>query len=195
MLTTADQRRREVRQPLHPPKKYHHAPSIPKRRAPSNTLKRECDDAAVVARTSSRVSPGTRGIVRKGVPDAPQESPTVPAGVIPSVPARPTGISPDPQPPPPPQAFRNAPPPRPPTSLCHHDYRRTLPASLELSTRGLERKRRHQPRERPPLDRKEGTASTATAGPTGRGDEDLPGLDGPAGPTWTRTVLSEGNMA
>ena len=66
MLTTADQRRREVRQPLHPPKKYHHAPSIPKRRAPSNTLKRECDDAAAVARTSSRVSPGTRGIVGKG---------------------------------------------------------------------------------------------------------------------------------
>ena len=66
MPTSADQRRKEARQPLHPPKKYHHAPSIPKRRAPSNTFKKECDDAAAVARTSSRVSPGTRGVVGKG---------------------------------------------------------------------------------------------------------------------------------
>ena len=148
MPTPADQRRREVRQPLHPPKKYHHAPSIPKRRAPSNILKRECDDAAAVARTSSRVSPGTRGIVGKGYTRCPSGRSDGARrrhriGVD-----RTTRISPDPQPPPPPpQAFRNAPPPRPPTSLCHHDYRTTLPASLELSTRGLERKRRHQPRE------------------------------------------------
>ena len=41
MPTPADQRRKEDRQPLHPPKKYHHAPSIPKRRVPSNTFKKE----------------------------------------------------------------------------------------------------------------------------------------------------------
>ena len=44
-----------------PPRSQH--PEVPR---PSNTLKRECDDAAAVARTSSRVSPGTRGIVGKG---------------------------------------------------------------------------------------------------------------------------------
>nr|XP_020174789.1 WAS/WASL-interacting protein family member 2-like [Aegilops tauschii subsp. strangulata] len=107
----------------------------------------------------------------------------MPAGVIASVPDRPTGVSSDPQPPPPPQAFRNAPPSQPPTSLCHHDYRTTLTASLEPSTRDLEMERRHRPRERTQLDRREGTASTAAAEPTGRGDKDLPGHAGPAGLT------------
>ena len=66
MPTPVDQRREEDRQPLHPPKKYHHAPSISKRRAPSNTFKKKCDDAVAGARTNSRVSPDTRGIVGKG---------------------------------------------------------------------------------------------------------------------------------
>ena len=65
MPTPADQRGKEDRQPLHPPTKCHRAPSILKRLAPSNTFKKECDDAAAVARTSFRVSPGTRGMVGK----------------------------------------------------------------------------------------------------------------------------------
>ena len=44
-----------------PPRSQH--PEAPR---PSNTLKRECDDVAAVARTSSRVSPGTRRMVGKG---------------------------------------------------------------------------------------------------------------------------------
>ena len=119
------------------------------------------------------------------IPDAPQEGPTAPAGVIASVPTGRQGFLP----------IHNHhhhsrhfvvhhPRSRPP-ACAHHGYRTTLAVSLELPTRGLERERRQRPRERALLDRWEGTTSIARAKPTGRGDEDLPGptaRPGPCGP-------------
>nr|XP_045087494.1 basic salivary proline-rich protein 3-like [Aegilops tauschii subsp. strangulata] len=105
-----------------------------------------------------------------------------PAGVTAPVPDKLTWISPDPRPPPPPQAFRHASPQHPPTSVCHHDYQATLAASLELPTRDLEMEREQWPQERSQRHRREGTTSTAPAGPTGRGDKDLPGTECRPGP-------------
>ena len=190
MPTPAGQWRKEARQPLHPPKKYHHAPSIPKRRAPSNTFKKECDDATVVARTSSRVSPGTRGVVGKGYTqrpfggtDAASRRHRVGAGQADKDFSRSTTttITPGTSRCTTPTAAHQPVPPRLPDNPA---------ASLELPTWGLAQARRPRPRERAQLGRGEGTTSTAAAEPTGRGDEDLPGLDGPAGSTWTRTILS-----
>jgi hypothetical protein len=66
MPTPADRLNEKDPQPLRPPENFHHEPSTPKRRLPSNTFKKESDDDDAAARTSPRVSPGTRRGVGKG---------------------------------------------------------------------------------------------------------------------------------
>jgi hypothetical protein len=97
MPTPADRQNEDDQPPLRPMEKFHHAPSTPKRHVPSNTFKKEYNDDDVVARTSPRVSPGTRRGWKRGTPEALQEGMVAPAGVTASVLNKPTGISPDPQ--------------------------------------------------------------------------------------------------
>jgi hypothetical protein len=56
MPTPTDRLNEDDPQLLRPPDKSRHAPSTLKHRVPSNTFKKVCDDNAVVARASPRVS-------------------------------------------------------------------------------------------------------------------------------------------
>lgn len=131
-------------------------PSSPKRRAPNNISKKECDDVAAVARTSPRISPGTRRVVEEGVSPTPfrkaggtSKRHRAGAGQADRDFSRSTTTTTIPH-----------------TSLCtihstahqsvHHDYRAALAVSLELPTRGMEERRKQRPRKWPSLDRREG---------------------------------------
>ena len=188
MPTLADRRREEDWQPLHPPKKYHRAPAFRSVAHQATPSRRNATTLPLFPEQVLGFPPIHRGQWGRDITDALREGPAAPAGVNAPVPGKPLGISPDPQPPPPPQALRSAPLTHTPTSLCHHGYRTILDISLELPTRGLEMERRQWPHERPQLNRMEGTTSTAYVEPTRRRDEDLPGPNGPTGPTWARAV-------
>ena len=138
MPTPADRQHEEDPQPLRPPKKSHHAPSMSDRRIPSSTFSKGNDDDAAAARTCPRVSPGMRRGEGKGggYPDALQERLMAPVGVTASVSGEPTRISPDPQEPPP-RSIRTAPPSLPPTSMRHHGIGTIHAVSLWSSLRGL----------------------------------------------------------
>ena len=143
MTTTGDQRNEDGRQPLRkereePPRTHHsEAPRT------KQYLQEGGDTDAVVARTSPRVSPGTRGAVGGGVYPTPfrkvrrhpQASPRrgqkSRQRFLPTQP-----------PPPPPQTNHSAPPIAPPTNMCHHGHRINFVVSLRSPTRDLEDGRR-----------------------------------------------------
>jgi hypothetical protein len=97
MPTPADRLNENDPQTWRRPKKSHHTPSTSKRHVLSNTFKKECDDSAAAARTSSRVSSVHKGGGEGGTPEALQDGIAAPAGITASVPEKKTWISPDTQ--------------------------------------------------------------------------------------------------
>ena len=62
MPTTPDRRKLRHTAIVAPTEDNHHAPKPPSCRVPSTTFKKECDDDDAAARTSPRISPGTRRV-------------------------------------------------------------------------------------------------------------------------------------
>jgi hypothetical protein len=92
MEKKADQLNKDDPQPLRPPEKYHHAPSI-ESLTPSSTFKKESNDAA--ARTKVLGFPPThKGKWMKGSHDALQEGIVPPEGGTASVSGKPTRFLP-----------------------------------------------------------------------------------------------------
>jgi hypothetical protein len=123
------------------PKKSHHTPSTSKRHIISNTFKKECDDSAGAARTSSRVSSVHKGGGEGGYTRSPsgwnfstRRHHRIGAG------QEDMDFSRHPKKPPP-RTIRSAPPNLSLTSMRHPDLGVIVVISLCPPTRGLEEER------------------------------------------------------